>query len=322
MKMSITGTTGYVGDRVISSPDVISHAPTSPEPLRGFILAIIVFALASCVDLSKDPYWDKVDAGGAIEKKYLKLGALEVTSLEAVAEGSLGRYVAWYPVNLHGSNKRYPIVISNNGTGVGASKYSQWFRHLASWGFIVVGNEEGTSWDGKSAEETLNWLLQQDENPASPLYHHVDKAHIGTIGHSQGGTGAVNCATAQPHSNLFRTVVMLASTHDGYNIFLGWRSDASSLRVPTLVMVGENDGLTNPADLKNLYENIPSSIFKVQARRKGVGHGEMLYIADGYVTAWMLWQLKGDKNAAKAFYGKTPELKANKNFMDVRISDD
>ena len=50
---------------------------------------------------------------------------------------------------------------------------------------------------------------------------------------------------------------------------------------------------------------------KVMARKKGCGHGHMLYSADGYVTAWLLWQLQGDEEAAKAFIGESPELLEN-----------
>ena len=35
----------------------------------------------------------------------------------------------------------------------------------------------------------------------------------------------------------------------------------------------------------------------------------MLYSADGYVTAWFMWQLKSDQNAAKAFVGSDAALR-------------
>lgn len=48
-----------------------------------------------------------------------------------------------------------------------------------------------------------------------------------------------------------------------------------------------------------MYNKISSS--KVMMRRIGAEHGQMLYFADGYVTAWFMWQLQGDEEAAKAF---------------------
>ena len=55
------------------------------------------------------------------------------------------------------------------------------------------------------------------------------------------------------------------------------------------------------------------------ARRTSVGHGQMLYTADGYVTAWFMWHLQGDENAARAFAGNEPELLANELYQDQEI---
>ena len=45
----------------------------------------------------------------------------------------------------------------------------------------------------------------------------------------------------------------------------------------------------------------------------------MLYSADGYVTAWFMWQLQGDKEAAGAFIGDKPELMNNELCQEQRI---
>ena len=40
------------------------------------------------------------------------------------------------------------------------------------------------------------------------------------------------------------------------------------------------------------------------ARRIGA---DMLYIADGYTTAWFMWHLQGDEDASKAVVGNDAE---------------
>ena len=40
---------------------------------------------------------------------------------------------------------------------------------------------------------------------------------------------------------------------------------------------------------------------------------------DGYITAWFMWQLQNDDDAAKAFVGDTPELLTNPLYQDQRI---
>ena len=56
------------------------------------------------------------------------------------------------------------------------------------------------------------------------------------------------------------------------------------------------------------------------ARKINTAHGEMLYSADGYVTAWFMWKLQGDEEAAKAFTGEHPEIISNSLYQDVNIS--
>jgi hypothetical protein len=43
----------------------------------------------------------------------------------------------------------------------------------------------------------------------------------------------------------------------------------------------------------------------------------MLKKCDGYMTAWMLYQLKGDTEAAKAFEGNGAEILSNSNWQDI-----
>jgi len=41
--------------------------------------------------------------------------------------------------------------------------------------------------------------------------------------------------------------------------------------------------------------------------------------ADGYVTAWFLWQLQNDQETAEAFAGTDPELLKNQLYQDQKI---
>lgn len=49
----------------------------------------------------------------------------------------------------------------------------------------------------------------------------------------------------------------------------------------------------------------------------GAEHGEIFARSDGYMTAWMLYQLMGDTEAAKAFAGEDAEILHNINWQDV-----
>lgn len=283
---------------------------------------ITVFALMSgCAGLmwlhdavhpnGGNAYYDKMDNLSPEESRCMKPGPYEVSSYEEKATGTLGRFVAYYSKD---ADVPVPVIISNNGTGWGAGKYPEWFKHAAGWGYIVVGNEEGTSWNGISGEKSLQWILKQHKKKDSPLYNRADTTQIAAIGHSQGGTGAVNSITVQPSSKYYGAAVILASTYDGYNDFLGWKSEASLIRVPTLILVADNDWLTPPDAYNRLYQAIPDTLPKLAARRKECDHGDMLVFADGYVMAFLQHFLKGDSTALRALN----ELRDNPLYVDAR----
>ncbi len=66
-----------------------------------------------------------------------------------------------------------------------------------------------------------------------------------------------------------------------------------------------------------MYNKILSQ--EVMMRRIGAERGQMLYAADGYVTAWFMWQLQGDEEASKTFVGDNPEILNNKLYQDQKI---
>lgn len=43
-----------------------------------------------------------------------------------------------------------------------------------------------------------------------------------------------------------------------------------------------------------------------------------MYKAQGYVTAWFMWQLQGDEEASRAFIGNSPEIMNNDLYQDQR----
>lgn len=66
--------------------------------------------------------------------------------------------------------------------------------------------------------------------------------------------------------------------------------------------------------LRDIYDDIPSA--KLMMRRRNTAHNEVLYSANGYVTAWFLWLLQGDEYAAGAFSGEHPEIQDNSLYQD------
>ena len=46
----------------------------------------------------------------------------------------------------------------------------------------------------------------------------------------------------------------------------------------------------------------------------------MLTSADGYMTAWFMWLLQNDEDAARAFTGDDAEILSNELYQDQQIN--
>lgn len=296
----------------------------------GVIILIAAIAvIAVMIWLSKKPavpenYTETVKIGGDVEAKYLAMGSHEVEHLESATVSSLEKFEVYYPKDIEKMGK-VPVVIFLNGTGTPATKYPALQEHLASWGFITIANEEDNSFYGEGVELSIRYLKLSDDydlgDDESPLKGHIDFDNIGVTGHSQGGIGVINGITIHPHSDMVKAAVMLSSTETDIAKAFLWDSDSSLIHANTMMIgsTGQTDSSISPLkSMQKTYENI-TDVTKVLARRNDCDHGEMLYYADGYVTAWFCWQLQGDEEAAKAFIGDSPEIMNNSLYQDQNI---
>ena len=62
---------------------------------------------------------------------------------------------------------------------------------------------------------------------------------------------------------------------------------------------------------------ITVDVFKIRARVTGAEHQDMLHLTDGYMTAWMLYHLQGDEEAAGVFVGDNAEILTNNGWQDI-----
>lgn len=213
--------------------------------------------------------------------------------------------------------RKYPVVLFVNGTGVGASRYEPVFEHLASWGFIAIGNEDPSTWEGKKADETLAWLLAANGDEASIFYHKVDIENIGVTGHSQGGVGVYNTINGTEHKDIYKCAISLSPTEEETAAAINIPYDPAKTSIPIFMLCGTNSDVISPENMTKTYDKVSAP--KMMAVRKNTGHGEMLYSADGYATAWFMWQLQGDQDAAKAFVGDDAEILNNPLYQNQQI---
>lgn len=105
---------------------------------------------------------------------------------------------------------------------------------------------------------------------------------------------------------------------------LMWDYDPSLISIPVFLVssTGSSDEnlVVSGVQLQEIYDSVPNTVTKVMARRTNAEHGDMLSFADGYMTAWFMWQLQGDEEAAKAFIGDSPEIMNNPLYQDQKIN--
>lgn len=293
------------------------------------ILAIIVIVFIVLKILGNRPaaptnYQTSTQTGGEIEAKYMANGPYEVSSHEDATLLDFGKFTVYYPTVLETSTDMYPVIVICNGSGTQLSKYPAVAKHYASWGFIVVGTEEKNAWNAFGAEMSIRYLERWNENEKiedseSIFYQKVDFDRVGIVGHSQGGVGVINAITDTKHKNIYKAAVSLSPTNKelAHNLF--WDYDASLINIPILLFSGEGGGddwVVTGEQINAIYDEISSP--KVMARRIATVHNEVLYMPDGYTTAWFMWHLQGDEEAAKAFSGDDPELMSNPLYTDQK----
>lgn len=236
--------------------------------MRDFLIIAGLFILAKVSEKAPavaDSYYLKVKTVMPLESKYTNVGKCLMT---------------------------YPVVVMANGTGVPYRKYEEIFEHLASWGFVVIGNDDMESWNGYSSSKSLEVLLNLNETE---------------------------------NSDLFSSIYTASCTHLLLAESLKWTYDVSKINIPYFMVSGtgkvDSETITPLSSLEENMDLLNAGVLAVYARRKDADHGEMLAKADGYMTAWFRYTLMNDNEAKKVFLGDTPELENNsENWTDVKIN--
>lgn len=147
-------------------------------------------------------------------------------------------YVVYYPSDLI---ETYPIVVWGNGSNGTYKDYEVALKSLASYGFIVIGNDNKQTGAGKGTYEIGLYAESLNQNPDSIFYGKLDMQHMGVGGHSQGACGAVNAATEYERSivlfkSLFTTSMPKVSMCKGR--FNYWAYDVAKVQIPYFMTSG------------------------------------------------------------------------------------
>lgn len=274
-------------------------------------------------------YYLSFKSDAPLEMKYSQPGDYTTAYTEFPSDNeSIGKIRVWYPAELESGGKSWPMIMVVNASGTPAASYEPFFPRLASWGFIVVGNEDGQTGNGETASLTLDFMLNIPAG--SVLSGKIDYDSMGIIGYSQGGAGAICAVTNFENGAQYKAMFTGSAAYPTLAKNMGWEYDVSKVAIPYFMAAGTGKSDDSGADPETSYggisplsalianyDSIANNVPKVRARAVGAEHEQMLMRSDGYMTAWMLYQLTGDGEAGTVFIGENAEILRNANWQDV-----
>ena len=259
-------------------------------------------------------YYKDFKSEAELEYKYSQKGEYEVDSYTLDEKTPTGGALnVWYPKNTDG--KKVPMIIVVNPSKLPSSNYKPFFERLASWGFVVVGNEDQQPGNGQSTSETLEAMKGLVET--HPLRDVIDYDRIGLVGYSQGGSGALAAASEYENGGEYDAIFTGSAIAPELSSEVGWIYDTSKIQAPYFMTAGtgetdtgngKTEGAAPLTSLMDAYISIEGDFEKIRARAADADHNDMLKRCDGYMTAWMLYELSGDTEAAAAFVGPDAEI--------------
>lgn len=187
---------------------------------------------------------------------------------------------------------RHPVVLWGNGSGTRPSTYGPLLRNVASHGFVVVAADTPAAGTGREMLAGLDVIAARDTRDGDPLRGHVALDRVATLGHSQGGGGAVR-AGADPRVD---TVVALQPSA------LGGIEDVGG---PLLLLAGDQDPIIAPAAVEPLFR-AASRVPAVYGVLRAADHGTAALAGGGYrgaITTWLRFQLMADERARSQYFG-------------------
>lgn len=240
---------------------------------------------------------------------------------EKVDSDAFSEYVIYYPEDL---DQRYPVVVWGNGSGGTYRDYEAALKSLASYGFIVIGNDDQLTGSGETIYEMGLYAERLNADPDSMFCGKLDATRMGVGGHSQGACGAVNATTKYSRSaELFSALFTTSMPRPEMCVdqFSYWAYDPSELSIPWFMTSGTGEFDQSVAPLSSLeaaMDTLPEDTPAVVARMTGSDHN-IVGIPCGYMNAWFCAMLKDDTTAGTVF---TPggELEQNTlRWQDVRF---
>ena len=241
-------------------------------------------------------------------------------------EPSLAAHTVFAPQDLasFGKKQQLPVLVWGNGACTNSPwEHYKFLNEIASYGFLVLATGyipmdeqpyRGPMSTTEQQIESIDWVIAQNSDPTSPYYQKIDTKNICVAGMSCGGLQTLyNCADPRIktlmicNSGLFNQ--QNASQAVG-GMPMPPKEKLNEIHSSIIYILGGQEDIAygNGMDDFHRISHVPAC-----AANLPVGHGGTYRQAHGgefavVALAWLQWQLKGDKKAARMFKGDDCEL--------------
>ena len=243
-------------------------------------------------------------------------GPYKVLMLE---DPSLEAHTIFAPQDLtpFGKKNPLPVLVWGNGACTNSPwEHYKFLNEIASHGFLVIATgyipmEEkpyrGPMSTSAQQIESIDWAIANNADKNSPYYGRIDVEHIAAAGMSCGGLQTLDNAT-DPRL----TTIMICNSglfiNPGTavpNMPMPDKERLQEITVPVIYILGGPEDIAYENGMDDFHRLVKVPAF---AANYPVGHGGTYRQEHGGeftvpALAWLQWQLKGDKEAAKLFVG-------------------
>ena len=271
-------------------------------------------------------------SAGEQKQKVVEDGGTGPSKAIMKEEASLPAHTVFVPQDLSkfGKKNPLPVLVWGNGACTNSPwEHYKFLNEIASYGFIVLATgyipmEEqpfrGPMSTTQQQIESIDWAFAQNADPKSPYYNKIDVKNICVAGMSCGGLQTLfNCA--DPRISLLMICNSGLFNQQNANQAVGGmpmppKEKLNEIHTPIMYLLGGETDIAygNGMDDFRRISHVPAC-----AANFPVGHGGTYRQPHGgefsvVALAWLQWQLKGDKQAAKMFVGNDCDLSKRKDW--------
>ena len=236
------------------------------------------------------------------------------------AEG-LPEHTVFVPQDLSVFNAQHPLPVLVWGNGACANspfEHMNFLNEIASHGYLVLATGiipmtdewyRGPMSKSEQQIESIDWAYAQNANPNSPFYQKIDLKNLCVAGMSCGGLQTLfNCADPRIKALMICNSGLFNQQNAGQAVGgmpMPPKEKLNEIHTPSIYILGGSEDIAygNGMDDFHRISHVPAAALNFPVGHGGTyrqPHGGEFTIA---ALAWLDWQLKGDKEAAKMLTG-------------------